>query len=520
MHSRLLVSGLPRSLPPLPPSPAPLCLPCFEGRQRAAPQSSSFPPTTAPPQTLHMDMWAQPASVDRAASATFCWLLTTTFVTPLRLQLRERFREDLLVVRLRSDRGGEFSSDLLRDFCHGEGILRPFTLPASLQQNGVAECRIGFAMEVARTSMIHAAAPHFLWPFCGPVRWFRVSLPETSPTLRWTGKVGDASVFRVWGSRAFVRDTSTDKLSSCAIPYVFLGFPPDARGWQFYHPTSRRVLPSEDVTFDESVPFYCLFPYRTAPLPPPLLFLALGPPLVDTPSPHGPAPSNSGAARGVASGAAVCGGAASGGAESSSAKPGGAVPEGAESGGAASEGAKSGGAEPEGAESGGTEPEGAEPGGAESEGAESGGAEPRGTASAGGPAGASPRLPCQQEPLSLQELCEWFAQRRRVRSGVASAGGSAAGGTGAGGAGAAGPGGARTSGTGAAGAGGVGGTGAGDPGAGGTGARDPGVGGTGAGGAGAGGTGARGAGASSSGGAGVTTGAGGTRYRQVSTQKA
>ncbi|CAI7895026.1 unnamed protein product [Closterium sp. NIES-53] len=113
-------------------------------------------------------------------------------------------------------------------------------------------------MEVARTSMIHAAAPHFLWPFA--VRyaayqlnlWPRVSLPETLHTLRWTGKVGNASVFRVWGSRAFVCDTSVDKLSSRAIPCVFLGFPPDAPGWQFYHPTSRRVLPSQDVTFDES----------------------------------------------------------------------------------------------------------------------------------------------------------------------------------------------------------------------------------------------------------------------------
>ncbi|CAI7757257.1 unnamed protein product, partial [Closterium sp. NIES-53] len=56
MHSRLLVSGLPRSLPPLLPSPAPPCLPCIEGRQRAAPHSSSFPPTTAPLQTLHMDV--------------------------------------------------------------------------------------------------------------------------------------------------------------------------------------------------------------------------------------------------------------------------------------------------------------------------------------------------------------------------------------------------------------------------------------------------------------------------------
>ncbi|CAI7835706.1 unnamed protein product, partial [Closterium sp. NIES-53] len=62
MHSRLLVSGLTRSLPPLPPSPAPPCLPCAKGWQRTAPQSSSFSPTTAPLQTLHMDVWG-PARV-------------------------------------------------------------------------------------------------------------------------------------------------------------------------------------------------------------------------------------------------------------------------------------------------------------------------------------------------------------------------------------------------------------------------------------------------------------------------
>ncbi|CAI6009561.1 unnamed protein product [Closterium sp. NIES-65] len=40
MASRLLVSGLPRSLPPLPPGPSPTCVPYVEGRQRAAPHSS------------------------------------------------------------------------------------------------------------------------------------------------------------------------------------------------------------------------------------------------------------------------------------------------------------------------------------------------------------------------------------------------------------------------------------------------------------------------------------------------
>ncbi|CAI7822552.1 unnamed protein product [Closterium sp. NIES-53] len=56
MASRFLVSGLPWSLPPLPQGPGPTCVPCVEGRQRAAPHSSQFPPTEAPLQTLHIDV--------------------------------------------------------------------------------------------------------------------------------------------------------------------------------------------------------------------------------------------------------------------------------------------------------------------------------------------------------------------------------------------------------------------------------------------------------------------------------
>ncbi|CAI7777745.1 unnamed protein product [Closterium sp. NIES-54] len=324
------------------------------------------------------------------------------WICTVRLQLRERFRPDLPVLCLHSDRGGEFSSDLLRDFCRGEGILQSFTLPASPQQNRIAEHRIGLVMEVTRTSMIHAATPHFLWPFA--VRygahqlnlWPRVSLPETSPTLRWTGEVDDASVFQLWGSCAFVRDTSADKLSARAIPCVFLGFPPDAPSWQFYHPTLRGVFPSHDVTFDESVPFYRLFTYRAAPPPPPPLFLAPGPPPVDPlpfkcPAPSGvsqvdPLPGT------VPVEVAVDSGAASRGVASGGAEPACAESEGAGSGGAEPGGAEPGVAEPAGVEPRGAEPEGVEPGGAESEGAESGGAEPWGTASSRGPAGASPRL--------------------------------------------------------------------------------------------------------------------------------
>ncbi|CAI7862830.1 unnamed protein product [Closterium sp. NIES-54] len=88
MHSRLLVSGLPRSLPPLLPSPTPPCLPCVEGQQRAAPHSSSFPLTTAPLQTLHMGVWG-PARVSGQGSECYFLLVVDdytryTMVFPLR----------------------------------------------------------------------------------------------------------------------------------------------------------------------------------------------------------------------------------------------------------------------------------------------------------------------------------------------------------------------------------------------------------------------------------------------------
>ncbi|CAI5994293.1 unnamed protein product [Closterium sp. NIES-65] len=474
MHARYLVSGLPRVLPPLPPSLAPPCLPCVEGRQRAAPHSSSFPPTTAL-QTLHMDVWG-PARVRGQGQERYFLIVvddysryTTVFplrtkgevpdvlipwISRARLQLRERFRSEFPVLRLHSDRGGEFSSDLLAAYCAEHGIRQSFTLLASPQQNGVAERRIGLVMEVARTSLVHAAAPHFLWPFA--VRyaahqlnlWPRVSAPETSPTLLWTGEVGDASRFRVWGSRAFVRDTSTDKLSSRTAPCVFLGFVPDASGWQFYHPALHRVFPSQDVTFDESVPFYRLFPYRTAPLPPPPLFLAPGAAVVDPLPPQGAAPSGVSQVDPVEPAEVAVDSRPARGSEPERAEPERAEPGGAESGGTERGGAKSGGAEPGVAESGGAEPGVTESGGAEPGVAESGGTAAdcetpgrapssqqlrewysrycslrRGASPARGAAGVGARVsPPRREPPSSPQLREWYARHISLRSGTAGAG--------------------------------------------------------------------------------------------------
>ncbi|CAI7877365.1 unnamed protein product [Closterium sp. NIES-53] len=352
-------------------------------------------------------------------------------------------------------------------------------------------------MEVARTSMIHVAAPHFLWPFT--VRyaahqlnlWPRVFVPETSPTLRWTGEVGDASAFRVWGVLCLVHNTTASKLSPCTLRCTFLGFLTNAPPWQFYQPRSRRVFYSQDVTFDESFCFYRLHPHASHPVPLAPLFLV--PPSLPPPQ---LAAVDSGATAGGDTGGAGSRGAAIGGADS---------------GGAATRGAKTGVT-----------------------------ASPSGGGAVGDPAG-GPRIGQPQhrgllETLSPQRIREWIIQRGRPGgggygpagaegAGASRPGGSAgagaaeaasAGGTGGTARGAAGAGAASAGGAGGAGgAAGSGGTAGGAAGAGGAGATSFGgtAGAGGAGGANSGGTtggatGVGGAGATSSG---DTAGAGGAR---------
>ncbi|CAI7892985.1 unnamed protein product [Closterium sp. NIES-53] len=415
-------------------------------------------------------------------------------------------------------------------------------------------------MEVVRTSMIHAAAPHFLWPF--DVRyavhqlnlWPRVSEPETSPTLRWTGKVGDASLYRVWGALFLVRDAKANKLSSRTLCFIFLGFPTDAPPWQLYHPRERRVFSSQDVTFDDPPPVDPLPPQGPAPsgvsqVDPPSLVEPLeissnssGPaeggdlavedtaatrrsPRLDTPLgfppwPSLPPPQHAGVDSGV---------------ETAGAEPGGPETEGQGSGGAATGGAGSGGAATGGAGSWGAATGVADSGGA---------ASPSGDGAVGDPARGrgvgQPPQPDLFETLLPLAIRAWIVRRGipggggygPVGAGAASPGGTAgAGGTGgtaegtrgaagAGGAGAISPSGATGNGgaghtspggtTGAGGAAGAGGDGAG--GSRGAGASGPGgarTGGAGAAGAGgavrAGGS----TGAAGSGGAGDTIGAGG-----------
>ncbi|CAI7923282.1 unnamed protein product [Closterium sp. NIES-54] len=374
MASHSLVSSLLRVFPSLPPSLAPPCTHCVAGCLCATLHSSSVPLTNAPFQTLHLDVWGPAPTLGPERERYFLVVVDdySMYITVFPLAKKS-----------------EATSTLIR---------QSWTLPESPQQNGVAERCIGLVMDIACTSMIHARAPHFWWPYV--LRYAahqlnlqpRVSRPEVSPTSLWIGSPGVGSAFHVWGCLALVPDTSADKLSACAIPCVFLGFLVGSRDYSFYHPPLHQFLDSCDVRFDESVSYYTQYPYRGLPDPPPPLFLT--PSLPPAPAPLVPPPplvlprqvtmdSVGVGAGGAASGGTRSGGARLRGAGARGAGAGGASPGGAGAGGPGTGGASYGGVGAGGASFGGAGAGCVGTGGASSGGAGAGGAGTGGASSGG-----------------------------------------------------------------------------------------------------------------------------------------
>ena len=86
--------------------------------------------------------------------------------------------EDVKV--LRSDNGGEYTSNSFAKFCTEKGISHQFTVPYCPQQNGVAERMNRTIMEGARSMLYHAKLPLEFWAeACSTA----VYLHNRSPTI-------------------------------------------------------------------------------------------------------------------------------------------------------------------------------------------------------------------------------------------------------------------------------------------------------------------------------------------------
>ena len=67
-----------------------------------------------------------------------------------------------LILRIRSDRGGEFVNQLFMTYCDEKGIKHEMSCPRTPQQNGVVERKNRTLQEMARTMISEYDLPQYL----------------------------------------------------------------------------------------------------------------------------------------------------------------------------------------------------------------------------------------------------------------------------------------------------------------------------------------------------------------------
>ncbi|CAI5973349.1 unnamed protein product [Closterium sp. NIES-64] len=259
MASRVLVSGLPRSLPPLPPGPAPTCVPCVEGRAARCSSPSEFPDRGSAADASHGSVRAQPASVDRVTSVTSCGgddypryitifplrrkgevtEVLIAWIRAARLQLRESSGSDFPVLRLHPTKAESSPLTFCEPSVVHEASADFHASGLSTAKMGLLSAGIGMVMDVASYVYGPCGCPPFSVAVCGSVRGASDNLQPGSPCWRppCVAVDGEGWAMRLRSvsgdlGRLF-RDLSADKLSPRACSLRLPWLPPDAPGWQF-----------------------------------------------------------------------------------------------------------------------------------------------------------------------------------------------------------------------------------------------------------------------------------------------
>nr|GFB52900.1 retrovirus-related Pol polyprotein from transposon TNT 1-94 [Tanacetum cinerariifolium] len=149
-------------------------------------------------------------------------------------------RLNVLVRRIRTDNGTEFVNQTLRDYYEEVGISHETSVARSPQQNGVVERRNHKLIEAARTMLIYAQAPLFLWAeavatACLTQNRSIICLRhgKTSYELMH-GKQPDLSFFNVFGALCYPTNDSENvgKLQPKADIGIFIGYAPTKKAFR------------------------------------------------------------------------------------------------------------------------------------------------------------------------------------------------------------------------------------------------------------------------------------------------
>ncbi|XP_021747926.1 uncharacterized protein LOC110713790 [Chenopodium quinoa] len=251
-----------------------VCCSCIFGKRVKLPFYPSTTCTTLPFDILHSDIWTSP----KLSSAghhyyvlflddftNFLWtfpIARKSQVHDLFLQLNAfahtQFERD--VKCFQCDNGGEYDNDVFRNFCLSHGMVFRFSCLHTSSQNGKAERKIRTINNMIRTLLAHSSVPPSFWHHALQMATYLHNILPTkllaydSPTKILYQQDPSYSHLRVFGCLCYplLPSTTINKLQPRSTPCVFLGYPPNHRGYKCYDISSRKIIISRHVVFDET----------------------------------------------------------------------------------------------------------------------------------------------------------------------------------------------------------------------------------------------------------------------------
>ncbi|GKB51417.1 putative ribonuclease H-like domain-containing protein [Tanacetum coccineum] len=151
------------------------------------------------------------------------------------------------------------SMQTLREYYEKVGISHETSVARSPQQNGVVERRNRTLIEAARTMLIYAKAPLFLWAeavatACYTQNRSMIRLRHgKTPYELLHNKPPDLSYLHVFGALCYPTNDSENlgKLQPKADIGIFIGYAPTKKAFRIYNRRTRRIIETIHVDFDE-----------------------------------------------------------------------------------------------------------------------------------------------------------------------------------------------------------------------------------------------------------------------------
>jgi hypothetical protein len=273
-----IVSKMVTGLPEIQVEHEGMCKGCTQGKQVKKPFTSSDSKAKGALDIIHSDVCGLMSTTSLSGFVYYVSFIddfsrkTWIYFSKAKNEVFNKFKEFKALVEnlskkkikiLRSDNGGEFTSDEFNAFCKEVGIKRELSTPYNPQQNVMAETKNLTIMEAVKAMIHDQDLPMHLWAEATRTAVYvqnrsphRV-LGNKTPEEMFTGEKREVNHLRIFGCPVYVHvpKDKRSKLDPSGKKSIFIGYSKTSKAYRVYIPGHLQIETSRDVIFDEDASF-------------------------------------------------------------------------------------------------------------------------------------------------------------------------------------------------------------------------------------------------------------------------